>query len=353
MHYHSIYPRGIEPTSTIIILLTGAHPSRDYGFSFTRMGGGGGGARFTIHKTTRWIELSERCGSCQSVPGSARAPTARICIIPFTSTILIGGLFQSLSPRIFALLLLSFLHTPLLSALPLSPNRRLVRLFSSNSFPLSLSFFLWRLDFTYPLHSSWFLVFFPFLCIYSWYALHVVVHHSFSWVVKGVVVGFSCTGLLDLSIVCFKYFCFFFTPLILALDDLVSLGLLYGLRFLRIFLFFSFSLVNYYLHFCRFIFLFYSFFFVFLFVYNLLYFRCFHPRFNPLSSICFLYRSSVFSMPLCFSLAFPFHVLVFLLLLNFLYDCIRLFENILCAHIWIRPIVKLLSHYKQKYINSV
>lgn len=154
-------------------------------------GEGEGEARFTIHKTTRWIELSERCGSCQSVPGSARAPTARICIIPFTSTILIGGLFQSLSPRIFALLLLSFLHTPLLSALPLSPNRRLVRLFSSNSFPLSLSFFLWRLDFTYPLHSSWFLVFFPFLCIYSWYVLYVLVHHSFSWVVKGVVVGFS------------------------------------------------------------------------------------------------------------------------------------------------------------------
>lgn len=144
-------------------------------------------ARFTIHKTTRWIELSERCGSCQFVPGSARAPTARICIIPFTSTILIGGLFQSLSPRIFALLLLSFLHTPLFSALPLSPNRRLVRLFSSNSFPLSLSFFLWRLDFTYPLHSSWFLVFFPFLCIYSWYALYVVVHHSFSWVVRWLV----------------------------------------------------------------------------------------------------------------------------------------------------------------------
>lgn len=111
------------------------HPSRDYSFSFTRVGGGK--ARFTIHKTTRWIELSERCGSCQSVPGSVRAPTARICIIPFTSTILIGGLFQSLSPRIFALLLLSFLHTPLP---PSSPNGGFVRPIHF----LLLSFFLRR-----------------------------------------------------------------------------------------------------------------------------------------------------------------------------------------------------------------
>lgn len=101
--------------------------------------------RFTIHKTTRWIELSERCGSCQSVPGSVRAPTARICIIPFTSTILIGGLFQSLSPRIFALLLLSFLHTPLPSLFRLfsRPTLRssLFIQFISLALSFSLSFF--------------------------------------------------------------------------------------------------------------------------------------------------------------------------------------------------------------------
>lgn len=56
-------------------------------------------------------------------------------------------------------------------------------------------------------------------------------------------------------------------------------------------------------------------------------FVCFHPGFNPLSSICFLYRSSVFSMPLCFSLASPFlfPVLVFSLFAKFLiyHECMH------------------------------
>lgn len=99
-------------------------------FSFTGTGKG----RFTIHKTTRWIELSERCGSCQSVPALSAHPP-RICIIPFTSTILIGGLFQSLSPRIFALLLLS-LPTFFLHLHPRAVSRDHVRL----SFPISPPF---------------------------------------------------------------------------------------------------------------------------------------------------------------------------------------------------------------------
>lgn len=56
--------------------------------------------RFTIHKTTRWIELSSL--ALRQLPVPSAAGRARICIIPFASTILIGGLFQSLSLRIFA-----------------------------------------------------------------------------------------------------------------------------------------------------------------------------------------------------------------------------------------------------------
>lgn len=95
---------------------------------------------------------------------------------------------------------------------------------------------------------------------------------------------------------------------------------LYGSIWYMVFLFFFFWLFNYYLYFCRFIFI--LFFFCVLASSTIFYiFVCFHPGFNPLSSICFLYRSSVFSMPLCFSLASPFlfPVLVFSLFLNFLY----------------------------------
>ena len=61
--------------------------------------------RFTIHKTTRRIELSSLALRQLPVP-FATGRAARICIIPFASTILIGGLFQSLSLRIFAFALL-------------------------------------------------------------------------------------------------------------------------------------------------------------------------------------------------------------------------------------------------------
>lgn len=159
------------------------HPSRDYSFSFTRVGGGK--ARFTIHKTTRWIELSERCGSCQSVPGSVRAPTARICIIPFTSTILIGGLFQSLSPRIFALLLLSFLHTPLS---PSSPNGGFVRPIHF----LLLSFFLRRSLLWISLIPCTHLDSSFSSCVYILAYTFRVVHYSFSWLVGNGGLSWIC-----------------------------------------------------------------------------------------------------------------------------------------------------------------
>ena len=101
---------------------------------------------------------------------------------------------------------------------------------------------------------------------------------------------------------------------------------LYGSIWYMVFLFFFFWLFNYYLYFCRFIFI--LFFFCVLASSTIFYiFVCFHPGFNPLSSICFLYRSSVFSMPLCFSLASPFlfPVLVFSLFAKFLiyHECMH------------------------------
>lgn len=171
------------------------HPSRDYSFSFTRVGGGK--ARFTIHKTTRWIELSERCGSCQSVPGSVRAPTARICIIPFTSTILIGGLFQSLSPRIFALLLLSFLHT---SLPPSSPNGGFVRPIHF----LLLSFFLRRSLLWISLIPCTHLDSSFSSCVYILAYTFRVVHYSFSWLVGNGGLSWIC-----LCVCSWLYFSFF------------------------------------------------------------------------------------------------------------------------------------------------
>lgn len=183
------------------------HPSRDYSFSFTRVGGGK--ARFTIHKTTRWIELSERCGSCQSVPGSVRAPTARICIIPFTSTILIGGLFQSLSPRIFALLLLSFLHTPLP---PSSPNGGFVRPIHF----LLLSFFLRRSLLWISLIPCTHLDSSFSSCVYILAYTFRVVHYSFSWLVGNGGLSWIC-----LCVCSWLYFSFFFLYVCLwsLLDD--------------------------------------------------------------------------------------------------------------------------------------
>jgi hypothetical protein len=74
--------------------------------------------RFTIHKTTRRIELSPLRAAAQLPVPFATERAARICIIPFASTILIGGLFQSLSLRIFAFALL-YLPRPLCPPLPL------------------------------------------------------------------------------------------------------------------------------------------------------------------------------------------------------------------------------------------
>jgi len=79
--------------------------------------------RFTIHKTTRRIELSPLRAAAQLPVPFATGRAARICIIPFASTILIGGLFQSLSLRIFAFALL-YLPRPPCPPLPsTAPSR--------------------------------------------------------------------------------------------------------------------------------------------------------------------------------------------------------------------------------------
>lgn len=97
------------PTTTTTSTSTTSSPSspsspwRD-DLDFTRCAREG---RFTIHKTTRRIELSSLARSLRQLPVPfATGRAARICIIPFASTILIGGLFQSLSLRIFAFALL-------------------------------------------------------------------------------------------------------------------------------------------------------------------------------------------------------------------------------------------------------
>lgn len=69
--------------------------------------------------------------------------------------------------------------------------------------------------------------------------------------------------------------------------------------FARIFVCLFLLVVNYYLHFCRFI-TFIRFFFVCVFLClascsTIFYILAVSIRFNPLSSICFLYRSSTFS----------------------------------------------------------
>lgn len=201
-HYRPIRVESLPISTITSSLRRGSHSFLRRSLGFT-VGGGWRGrveGRFTIHKTTRWIELSERCGSCQSVPGSVRAPTARICIIPFMSTILIGGLFQSLSPRIFALLLLSFLHTPLPSHAP--PSLLFVRLFLSNSFDdasFFLSLFLSELtplDFTYPCAHLY--SFFVFLFLLTRTTLVRLVHHPFSWLMM--------VGLYILNIFLFFFF---------------------------------------------------------------------------------------------------------------------------------------------------
>lgn len=228
------------------------HPSRDYSFSFTRVGGGK--ARFTIHKTTRWIELSERCGSCQSVPGSVRAPTARICIIPFTSTILIGGLFQSLSPRIFALLLLSFLHTPLP---PSSPNGGFVRPIHF----LLLSFFLRSFGF----HLSLALILIPrFLLAYTFLRILFVLFITLflGWWGMGVLVGSVYVFVLDYIFLSFLYmFAFDRCSMIIILSFLIFFsGFLYGSIWFSFFVFFSLVvrlLSSFYFPFIRFFFVFF------------------------------------------------------------------------------------------------
>lgn len=208
------------------------HPSRDYSFSFTRVGGGK--ARFTIHKTTRWIELSERCGSCQSVPGSVRAPTARICIIPFTSTILIGGLFQSLSPRIFALLLLSFLHTPLP---PSSPNGGFVRPIHF----LLLSFFLRRSLLWISLIPCTHLDSSFSSCVYTFlrilFVLFIILF--LGWWGMGVLVGSVYVFVLDYVFLSFLY-AFDRCSMIIILSFLIFFsGFLYGSIWFSFFVFFS------------------------------------------------------------------------------------------------------------------
>lgn len=94
--------------------------------------------RFTIHKTTRRIELSSLALRQLPVP-SATGRAARICIIPFASTILIGGLFQSLSLRIFAFALL-YLPQPAALVPASGTLRRRGRHPLLNSDPASFSF---------------------------------------------------------------------------------------------------------------------------------------------------------------------------------------------------------------------
>lgn len=198
----------------------------------------------------------------------------------------------------------------------------------------SLSFFAAR---SFGFHLSLALILIPrFLLAYTFLRILFVLFITLflGWWGMGVLVGSVYVFVLDYIFLSFLYmFAFDRCSMIIILSFLIFFsGFLYGSIWFSFFVFFSLVvrlLSSFHFPFIRFFSCFSS-----CFLYNLLYFRCFHPDFNPLSSICLLYRSSVFSMPLCFSLAFPFHVLVFLLLLNFLYhDCIRLFGNTLCAHI--------------------
>lgn len=134
----------LDVNGRIVVIVVTVSSSSFSTISVSR--GARGTARFTIHKTTRRIELSSL--ALRQLPAPfATGRAARICIIPFASTILIGGLFQSLSLRIFAFALLYLPRPACLRSLHPSlpprfrypvpaalPPRRSLKLWSSGLF---------------------------------------------------------------------------------------------------------------------------------------------------------------------------------------------------------------------------